>query len=299
MKIYNHTDMKKYLIALLAIAGIAFNGCKESPAINAPGDNSKNLDSIPVMIADTNGIEISVDSAIAICNALPDNGTTAEVYKLTGMVVGNTTHPYDIPYRYRDIDFSLSDNGGVTSLACYDTKNINNISFRKSEEVPLTGSKVVVCGVLTKYVSASGKVTPELKNGFFIRIDSKVSPSFKGCPEPKDGEISVNKAIEETLKIADTKTSATVYSIRGVVVTADLPSASDLANYGNYTFSISSDGKKYATCYHLLGKNNEPFTAYNQLQIGDTVLVKAQIQNYHGVCEPTNGYVAESSNPNF
>ena len=51
MKIYNHTDMKKYLIALLAIAGIAFNGCKESPAINAPGDNSKNLDSIPVMIA--------------------------------------------------------------------------------------------------------------------------------------------------------------------------------------------------------------------------------------------------------
>lgn len=291
--------MKKYLVSLLAIVVIALSGCKETPAINAPGDNSKNLDSIPVMIADTNGIEISVDSAIAICNMLPDNGTTAEVYKLTGMVVGNTTHPYEVPYTRRDINISLSDNNAVTSLACYYIKNINNISFRKSEEVPLTGSKVVVCGVLTKYVSGSGKVTPELKNGFIVRVDSMVAPSFKGCPEPKEGEISVNKAIEITQTIADTKTSGTTYSIRGVVVTVDLPSANDLLNYGNYTFSITSDGKKYATCYHLLGKNNEPFSAYNQLQIGDTVLVKAPIQNYHGICEPRNGYVAESSNPNF
>ena len=290
--------MKKYLVSLLAIVVIALSGCKETPAINAPGDNSKNLDSIPVMIADTNGIEISVDSAIAICNMLPDNGTTAEVYKLTGMVVGNTTHPYEVPYTRRDINISLSDNNAVTSLACYYIKNINNISFRKSEEVPLTGSKVVVCGVLTKYVSGSGKVTPELKNGFIVRVDSMVAPSFKGCPEPNEGEISVNKAIEITQTI--TGTSATTYSIRGVVVTADMPSASDLLNYGNYTFSITSDGKKYATCYQLKkGKNNEPFSAYNQLQIGDTVLVKAQIQNYHGICEPTNGYVAESSNPNF
>ena len=138
-----------------------------------------------------------------------------------------------------------------------------------------------------------------LKNGFIVRVDSMVAPSFKGCPEPKEGEISVNKAIEITQTIADTKTSATTYSSRGVVVTVDLPSASDLLNYGNYTFSITSDGKKYATCYQLKGKGEMPFSDYNQLQIGDTVLVNAKIQNYHGICEPTSGYVEESSNPNF
>lgn len=291
--------MKKYLIGLLAMLSIAFSGCKESPAINAPGDNSKNLDSIPILIADTNGIEISVDSAIAICNALPDNGVTSEMYKLTGVVVGNPTHPYDVPHRRRDININLSDDGGETNLSCYYMKNVNNISFRKKEEVPVFGSKVVVLGVLTKYVSSSGKVTPELKNGFIVRIDSLVAPSFNGCPAPKEGEISVNEAIVETQKIVDMKTSAKTYSIRGVVVTIDQPSAEEFAKYGNYTFSITSDGKQYATCYQLLGKDNKPFSSSKQLQIGDTVLVKAPIQNYHGTCEPAKGYVEESSNPNF
>ena len=299
MKIYIHTDMKKSLFVLLAIVVVAMTGCKETPAINTPGDNTKNLDSIPVMIADTNGIEISVDSAIAICNSLPDGGTTAEVYKLSGVVVGNTTHPYEVPYKRRDINFSLSDNGASTSLACYYTKNFNNVSFRKSTEVPLTGSKVVVIGVLTKYVSASGKVTPELKNGYFVRIDSMVVSDFKGCPEPESGEVSVNEAIQIALGLADGSTSPESYAIRGVVATVDLPSAGDLSSYGNFTFSITSDGKSYATCYRLKGKNNDKFTSYDQLQIGDTVLVNAKIQNYHGICEPTSGYVEESSNPNF
>ena len=296
---YIHTDMKKYLLVLLAMALVAVPGCKETPAISSPGDNSKNLDSIQVMIADTNGIEISVDSAIAICNALPDGGTTAEVYKLTGVVVGNTTHPYEVPYRHRDINFNLSDNGANTSLACYYMRNLNNVTFRKSTEVPLTGSKVVVTGVLTKYVSGSGKVTPELKSGFIVRIDTMVASDFKGCPEPGNGEVSVNEAIQIALGLADGSTSEDTYAIRGVVATVDLPSAGDLSSYGNFTFSITSDGKSYATCYRLKGRNNDKFTSYDQLQIGDTVLVNAKIQNYHSICEPTSGYVEESSNPNF
>ena len=32
---------------------------------------------------------------------------------------------------------------------------------------------------------------------------------------------------------------------------------------------------------------------------GDTVLINAKIQNYNGTCEPVQGYVEESTNPNF
>ena len=79
-----------------------------------------------------------------------------------------------------------------------------------------------------------------------------------------------------------------------------MPTPSDLQSYGNMVFTISSDGGTYATCYRLKGKNNGKFTAYNQLLIGDTVVVKVdEIQNYNGICEPAKGYVLESSNPNF
>ena len=83
------------------------------------------------------------------------------------------------------------------------------------------------------------------------------------------------------------------------MVTIDLPSEGDLARYGNFTFSITSDGKRFATCYRLKGKGNGKFSDYDQLQIGDTVLINAKIQNYNDICEPTSGYVEESSNPLF
>ena len=90
------------------------------------------------------------------------------------------------------------------------------------------------------------------------------------------------------------QTTTETYKIRGVVTSVDVVDPS----YGNGTFNIS-DGMSYATCYRLRGKNNGKFTSADQVQVGDTVLVNAKIQNYNGTCEPTNGYVEESTNPNF
>ena len=291
--------MRKSIFMLVAVIAMVMAGCKETPYINNPGVNNEGIpDTVTVLYPDTNGIEISVDSAIAICMALPDGGTTSEIYKLRGMVVGNSTHPYDIPAK-RDINFSISDNECASNISCYYTKNLNNRRFQNGKEVPLAGSRLTVVGVLTKYVSASsGKVTPELKDGFIVSIDTMVSESFKGCPEPKDGELSVNQAIQLLENIENKATSTETYKIRGVVVTRDLPTPSDLQQHGNLTFSISSDGGSYATCYRLKHKNGM-FTAYNQLELGDTVVVQAKIQNFNGICEPTQGNVIESSNPNF
>ena len=39
--------MKKSILVLTVAVAMAFVGCKESPYINAPGDNTQNTDSIP------------------------------------------------------------------------------------------------------------------------------------------------------------------------------------------------------------------------------------------------------------
>lgn len=285
--------MKKNLFVLLAMVAVVMFSCNEPPYIGMPGNNEKTQgDSIPVLIPDTDGIVISIDSAIAICKSLPADQATAEIYKLSGTVTVNSTNPEDVPSKYTNINFKLSDNGGKTSISCYYINNINDTKFTKMTDVPLVGSKLTVRGTLINYKGT----TPELKDGFIVRIDSMVAPApFPGCPDPKEGEISVNRAVAIADSIGAGNTTTESYKIRCVVI-----SVSDLnTQYGNATFNVSSDGKKSATCYRLKGKNNSNFTNANQLLVGDTILVNAKIQNYKGICEPVQGYVEESTNPNF
>ncbi len=283
--------LNHFILALAAVT-LVVTSCEEKQIM--PGDNGNNQSGMVVEMPDTNGIVVSLDSALKICEALPDNGTTGELYKISGLVVGNTTHPYNVPSRYRNINFLIYDETTKKSLDCYTMNNVNNVQFRSSNEVPRYGSKVTVVGYLTKYVNSSGsKKTPELKEGFIVRTDKFVCPEFPGCPEPKTGEISVNRAQQIADSINSGNTTADTYKIRGIVVTVDA-SPLDVAQYKNITFSISSDGTNYATCYRLKGIND-----IKQIAINDTVVVEAKIQNYNGICEPTQGSIIESTNPNF
>lgn len=282
----------QHLFLAFATASLLLTACKEEQIM--PGDNDHNQKGLEIEIPDTNGIVIDVDSAIHICNKLPANGVTGELYKISGVVVGNTTHPYTVPSRYRDINFKIADAKTPGGIDCYTMKNLNNVQFRNSNEIPRYGSKVTVMGYLTRYVNKDGtKSTPELKDGFIVRIDEMVAPAFAGCPEPGEGEISVNRAQQIADSINSGNTTTGTYNICGVVVTIDATSQ-DVSTYGNVTFSISSDGSGYATCYRLKGINN-----INKIAINDTVVVSAKIQNYNGICEPTQGSIIKSTNPNF
>lgn len=285
--------MKKNIFVLTAAVAMVLFGCKETPYINGPGDNSQNLDSIPVLIPDTNGIEISVDSAIAIAKALPANGETAELYKLSGVITKNVTPPVQVPSQYTNINFNISDNGGTTSLACYYMNNINNRAFHRSSDVPRVGSKVTVLGILTNYKGT----TPELKNGFIVRIDSMVAPPpFPGCPDPEEGEISVSQAVEIASGLSSGQTTSDTYNIMGVVTEVMEVNTTN----GNATFYIS-DGKKYFYIYRIKGMNNANFTDASEILPNDTVTVNAKITNYNGTLETANGTgkLVKTTNPNW
>ena len=160
--------MKKYVFFATLMVALVMTCCKETPYINAPGDNSKNYDTIPILQADTNGIIISVDSALSIGATLVNDQLTPESYKISGTITSVETNIADIPSKYTNINFYISD-GGSGQLKCQYTNNVNNTPFRKSSEVPRAGSKVTVLGPLSKYNGA-----PQMKNGFIVRIDEFV-----------------------------------------------------------------------------------------------------------------------------
>ena len=283
--------MKKYFLAFALLIGLTMIGCKERAYIDGPGDNKYNLDSIPVMKADTNGIEISVDSAIAICKALAPDAVTGEVYKITGVVTKNGTSPMLVPSSYTNVNFDIKGiNGSSATLNCYHTNNINNRAFRRSNDVPRTGSIVTVMGPLTNYNG-----TAELKEGFIVRIDSMVAPGpFPGCPDPAEGEISVSQAVAIAQGLEMKKPTEQTYDIMGVVTEILEFSASN----GNATYIIS-DGKQYFEIYRGKGIENKNFTNANQIMPNDTVTVRAKIQNYNGTYETSgNAPLVKTTNPN-
>ena len=284
-----------YMLIMSALAAFVMMSCNEPSYINQPGDNSFNNETIPVLIPDTNGIEISIDSALTICKSLSINAKTAELYKLSGVVAKNTTNPMNVPGSYTNINFDLSD--GTGTIASYYINNINNLPFRKNADVPRVGSKVTVIGVLTYYqkTGSTNAPVPELTDGYLVRIDSMVAPPpFPGCPEPAEGQISASDAATKALALADKEVSKEAYDILGVVT--EVLSFSS----GKATYIISSDGKQFFEVYNGVGKNSETFPSKEYIAPNDTVVVHAKLTNYSGTPETSGtAYLVSTTNPNF
>ncbi len=289
------TAKKKYIFITTVLVALAMMSCGERPYINAPGDNSFNNDSIPVLIPDTEGIVISIDSALKICKGLSVNAKTGELYKLSGVIAKNTTNPMNVPGSYTNINFDLTD--GTGSISCYYINNLLNLPFRKNSQVPRVGSKVTVIGVLT-YYQKSGSTNPpvpELTDGYLVRIDSMVAPPpFPGCPEPAEGQISASDAATKALALVDGSTSTETYDVLGVVT--EVLEFTD----GKATYIISSDGKQFFEIYRGYGMNDEPFPSKEHILPNDTVVVHCKLKNFKGTPETNdNAPLVSTTNPNF
>lgn len=292
--------MKYYssiFLTLLAVASIVV-GCKESPYITGPGNNDNNADSLVVVIVDTSGISISIDSALTICQNLTPGTTTAERYKLTGEIIADSknTDPNTVPSQYTKINFKIKDATGK-SITCQYTNNLNNRPFLRSDRVPRVGTRLTVVGPLSLYESKNGNQTPQMLNGFVACYDSLVvPPPFPGCPAPAEGQISVTQAIQLAGQLAKGETSTETYDIVGIVT--DITEFS--TQHGNATFNISETGRNSFLCFRAKGLNGAYFTNENQLLYGDTIVIQGKLTNYNGTLElQTGGKILSSSNPNL
>ena len=271
--------MKKSILILAAMVAMVMVGCKESPYIPNPGTTDQIPDSMPVIIPDTNGIEISVDSAIAICKSLPADVATSEIYKLTGVLTANITNPDDVPGKYKNINFKLSDNGGKTSIACYYINNLNNKKFMKMTDVPLAGSKLTVRGQLINYKGS----TPELKDGFIVRIDTMVRPTI---PDTIHATCAETKTA--ALALPNGGTSTDVYIIEGYVQSAGYDATISKGQQKWFWLDDVKEGQKVFEAYWC-----DVPDGVTPVPVGAKVRLTGKLMNYNGnTAEMKNGKIA-------
>ena len=266
--------MKKYILMSLLVA-LALIGCKEKPLIDPPGENAHNIDSIPVTVPDTSGIVISVDSAIAICKGLANDQVTAERYKISGVVLANTTSPDDVPSKYTNISFTMTAIGGTNALTCFRLNNVNNRPFRKTTDVPLTKSKLTVLGVLTNYNG-----TAELKDGFIVRIDSMVAPV-----PPETYEVTCEEAHDIALDLPKGGTSNDIYIVEGYVQSDGYDATISRGQQKMFWIDDQPNGGKVLEAYWC----NVPDGA-TPVPVGAHIRLKGKLMNYNGTtAEIKNG----------
>lgn len=312
--------MKKYFIIPALVAAFVMFSCKERAYIDAPGENSHNLDSIPVVAdptpsPDPEGVNIpdgtiNVYEAIKIGKKLQvsdkDNKyPTEEDYYIKGWVkrfddTQRSKSDFEEKFKQYGNDYvylsARNDGQGTKEFYCYRILGKGGAPFPDHDALQIGDFVVVKCKILNfgGTIENDGSCWTVVSNNAHF---NEVFPPFPGCPEPGEGEISVNQAKAISDSIGSGKTTSESYRIRGVVTSVETTS---LGSYGNITFNISSDGEVVAKCYQTYYKTaSGKFTDLNQVLVGDTVLVNAKIQNYSGTCEPYRGYLEQSTNPNF
>ena len=304
--------MKKSIFVLSALVAMTFIGCNEKPYIDGPGTNNEQIpDTMPAAkdpapTPDPEGFvgpegTITVYEAVEIAKKLHGSEVSAEKYFIKGYVTGfnrSETFPTDFPKYGNDFVY-ISATAPDAEMQSKKTFYAYRVLGKFGAKLPDTdcvkeGDFIVISCYLTNFggiYESSGACFVYMSNNVHF---NEVFPAFPGCPAPGEGEISVTEAEKVALALENKSTSTETYKVRGVVTSVDVVDTS----YGNATFNIS-DGLSYATCYRLKYKGGAKFTNTNQVAVGDTVLVEAKIQNYNGTCEPTQGNVIESTNPNF
>jgi len=305
--------MKKSIWMLTALVAMVMISCSEHAYIPSPGDNEQTKNDTMPSIADPDptpdpiGVDIpagtiTVNEAVKMAKKLASGAVTEDRYFVKGWVVS-----FDAKGRGDSFDENFAKYGndyvwlsarqdGTGTKQFYAYRVLGKFGAKlPDQECIQVGDFVVISCYMTNY---NGTYESNGLCHIYASTNAHFNEMFPfvfpGCPEPGEGQLSVTDAEKVSAKLANKTTSEETYAIRGVVTSIDKVDPS----YGNATFNIS-DGAGVATCYRLRGKNNGNFTNENQVALGDTVLVGAKIQNYNGTCEPTQGYVMESTNPNF
>ncbi|MCR4920063.1 MAG: OB-fold nucleic acid binding domain-containing protein [Prevotella sp.] len=223
-------------------------------------------------------------AADAIYLAVNNKYTADKVY-IKGTVFNVATDDAGIN-RYHSINYYISDSGQETtpSFEIYQGLYFNGADFTTENKV-LAGDEVVVLGTITYYANASQPETTKgavlvrlVRNGEEIKPEVEPEPTGHGF-ELAD-PLSVEEAVDLTQELEAGAVSAHAYYIKGRVSQIDEVSTS----FGNATYYISDDGTTAGQLevyrgYYLDG---EKFTAEDQLQLGDEVVVCGRLQNYQG-----------------
>ena len=260
---------------------------------------------------------ITVVKALELINGYTDDAESPTDAYVKGTIV--SIGYYDS--NHKSLSYYISDDGTATNqLQVYSGKGLNGADIASKEELK-AGAVVVVKGKLKKYMK-DGAATPEINQGSKI-ISIENNGGGNGNTDPTnestiDNPYSVTKTLEIINSFDDNVTTTEKYYVKGKVTrkdnTADEIGPNSTKKYKDMNYFISEDGTENNELYIYRGKflAGADFTDYEQLKVGDEVVVYGKFQKYIDtkkdnavVCELTdskivklNGEVGEGSNDN-
>lgn len=306
---------------VLAGAAVSLIGCKESPYILVPGDNSNNQDSIyvapdPIPDPDPEGIDIpegtiNVNEAVKLCNALAPGATSEDIYYIKGWVTSVEDNVSAIE-KYGNASYHIAacTSGSTKQLYVYQSMGLYGSRFQSAVQVA-EGDFVIIRGKLKNY---GGVCETEERGGSCLIYSTNEliqiaapTPAPEGVTIP-EGTLTVKEALIKGLELGKGNTTTEKYYIKGYVSRLDAGHASAMSGYGNGVFYIADnkDGEKNMEfeAYQVYGKNGTKFTAAQAeaIEVGDFVILYGQITNYNGTIETVGrgaSYVYYSTNPKW
>lgn len=316
--------MKTRTLIIMVLAGAAMSlvGCKESPYILAPGDNSNNQDSMyiapdPIPDPDPEGIDIpegtiNVNEALKKGAALASGSVSDEVYHIKGWVtrLGDKNADGITSYGNATFYIAASKNGSTKEFYAYQVMGKDGNKLIDVNQVAV-GDFVVIEGKITNYngtIETEGKGEAHIyssTNELFNPKDPEPTPAPEGADVPT-GTLNVYEAIAIGDSIGKGNTTSQKYYVMGYVTRLDAKHESGISSYGNGTFYIAAnkDGRvtKEFEAYQVYGKNGAKLTSADQVAVGDFVVIYGQITNFNGTIETVGrgaSYVYYSTNPKW
>lgn len=318
--------MKTRILMLTALVSMVMFSCKENPYINAPGDNSKNYDTIPAIAypmptpdpegADVPEGSIDVYEARKICKSLGAGGTTEEKYYIKGWVRKfDDKHESGVTNFGNGTFYIAPTNDGETddvTFEAYQVMGKNGEKIKSLDEI-MIGDFVVIYGLMTNYNNKAYETTG--KGAAYIyysnnpnfgqepQVDpSKITPDPAGANVPQ-GCLNVYEARGICAGLSSGAQTNEKYYVKGWIHKVST-TASDVSQYHNATFYIAptNDGTTNSIdfeAYRIKSINGGNFTSLDQFQVGDFVVIEGPLKNYNGTYETGNGAkLYYSSNPN-
>lgn len=304
--------MKKLIPALLCATCLVFIGC-DNDVVNNQVPSTSGVSHTEPINTDIPDAAITVKQAITIAQQYVSPEKSLRRYLVKGYVVGFDEAQHSMPNfeekfaQYGNEYVFLRDTKDSLHYteAAEDTFYAYRLLGRYGNKLPdhdciKEGDYIVISCYITTYKTNKKTSYESVTPVVFIYSSSnshfnEVYPRVKGFPTPGEGEISISEAEKITTEMEALAITSEEYDVRGVVT--DISTTT--LQFGYITFNIS-DGLTYGTCYQTYYKGKmSKFTNINQVAVGDTVLVHAQLQNYNNMCEPLRGYIIESTNPNF
>lgn len=307
---------------VLAGAAVSLIGCKESPYILAPGDNSNNQESMyiapdPIPDPDPEGIDIPADAvnvneALKIGAALGSGEVSDEVYHIKGWVTRLGDKNADGIANYGNAQFymSASKTGSTKEFYAYQVLGKNGNKLVDVNQVAV-GDFVVIEGKITNYkgtIETEGRGEAHIyssTNELFDPKDPEPTPAPEGADVP-EGTLNVYEAVALGQALASGASTPEKYYVMGYVTRLDTKHESGISTFGNGTFYIAANKDGMVTkefeAYQVYGKNGTKLTSADQVAVGDFVVIYGQITNYNGTIETVGrgaSYIHYSTNPKW